>query len=309
MHADCWERKFATLCLQATASHYFIHWFDATKFCEQPDNVIFNRDTSLLDRGWEPRNKCIFQILQDCFAFKLSKVVFRKRVVRKRSSSYRTTATTTFQLTLYCEMKTQCISCDYIYNLHTFFLSTQYIFVEPSKCLGERRIFPEFPETCRKSFGEFCLQIFSHNDHENIFFSFANIGRHLLKANNVGRHFPRIFKDFVQIFKDFAQIFRDFARIFDKSNFWGCACTPCTPASYTTDSTRWILQLCTRISLAIRCLRGERIILFFCSTSDAIATAFPQVSPFKLMVFRLRPHSIPWDAKMKAGVFKCLHPE
>ena len=49
MHADCWERKFATLCLQATASHYFIHWFDATKFCEQPDNVIFNRDTSLLD--------------------------------------------------------------------------------------------------------------------------------------------------------------------------------------------------------------------------------------------------------------------
>ena len=43
------ENGNSPLCLQATASHYFIHWFDATKFCEQPDNVIFNRNTSLLD--------------------------------------------------------------------------------------------------------------------------------------------------------------------------------------------------------------------------------------------------------------------
>ena len=28
---------------------YFIHWFDATNFCEQPNDVIFNRDTSLFD--------------------------------------------------------------------------------------------------------------------------------------------------------------------------------------------------------------------------------------------------------------------
>jgi len=29
----------------------------------------------------------------------------------------------------------------------------------------------------------------------------------------------------------------DFARIFDKLNFWGCTCTPCTPAPYTTASS------------------------------------------------------------------------
>jgi len=45
----CRERKFATLCLQATVSHYFIHWFDATSFCEQPNDVIFKGDTSLFD--------------------------------------------------------------------------------------------------------------------------------------------------------------------------------------------------------------------------------------------------------------------
>jgi len=43
------ERQFATLRLQATASHYFIHWFDATNFSEQPNDVIFNGDTSLFD--------------------------------------------------------------------------------------------------------------------------------------------------------------------------------------------------------------------------------------------------------------------
>ena len=46
-----WERKFATLCLQATASHYFTHWFDATNFCEQPNDVIFNGDDRLLGKN------------------------------------------------------------------------------------------------------------------------------------------------------------------------------------------------------------------------------------------------------------------
>jgi len=45
----CWEQKFAILCLEATASHYFIHWFDATNFCKQPNDVICNGDTSLFD--------------------------------------------------------------------------------------------------------------------------------------------------------------------------------------------------------------------------------------------------------------------
>jgi len=41
--------EIAILCLQATASHYCIHWFDATNFCEQTNDVIFNGDTSLFD--------------------------------------------------------------------------------------------------------------------------------------------------------------------------------------------------------------------------------------------------------------------
>jgi len=47
MHA--WERKFAILYLEIKASHYFIHWFDVTNFCEQPNDAIFNGDTSLFD--------------------------------------------------------------------------------------------------------------------------------------------------------------------------------------------------------------------------------------------------------------------
>jgi len=33
----------------------------------------------------------------------------------------------------------------------------------------------------------------------------------------------------------FGRIFGGFALIFDKSKFERCACTPCIPASYTTD--------------------------------------------------------------------------
>ena len=40
--------------------------------------------------------------------------------------------------------------------------------------------------------------------------------------------------DFAKIFTHFVRISTDFARILAKSNFWGCACTPWTPTSYTT---------------------------------------------------------------------------
>jgi len=40
--------NFLALCIQTKASHYFIHWFDTTNFCEtqqKPNDVIFNGDT------------------------------------------------------------------------------------------------------------------------------------------------------------------------------------------------------------------------------------------------------------------------
>jgi len=45
---ECMLRtKIRYLCQQT--SHCFIHWFDATNFCEQPNDVIFNGDTSLFE--------------------------------------------------------------------------------------------------------------------------------------------------------------------------------------------------------------------------------------------------------------------
>jgi len=41
--------EIAILCLQTKASHYFIDWFDATNFCEQSNDVIFNGDTLSFD--------------------------------------------------------------------------------------------------------------------------------------------------------------------------------------------------------------------------------------------------------------------
>ena len=41
----------------------------------------------------------------------------------------------------------------------------------------------------------------------------------------------------------FSHIFRDFVRIFTRSKFLGCACTPCTPASYTTVEACLLLYL------------------------------------------------------------------
>jgi len=70
-----------------------------------------------------------------------------------------------------------------------------------SKFLGLRRIFAQIsPNLPKKLLCTFCLQIFSNTDHEDfllcdfqkkrflICFS-ANVGRHVLKSNNVGRPF------------------------------------------------------------------------------------------------------------------------
>jgi len=104
------------------------------------------------------------------------------------------------------------------------------------------RIFPNLPEglLC-----DFCLQIFFHEDHEDLFFydmqknglSFVflqMLGAIFCSQTTLGAIFARIGRDFAQIFRALAQILRDFSQILDTSKLTGCACTPCTPASYTT---------------------------------------------------------------------------
>jgi len=90
------------------------------------------------------------------------------------------------------------------------------------------RISRNLPE---KLFCDLCLQIFSNEDHEDLFWCDLQKKVFICYCANVGRHFAKIFMDFSQIFRYFAQIFKDFSRIFDKPKFWGFACSP---ASYTT---------------------------------------------------------------------------
>jgi len=55
---------------------------------------------------------------------------------------------------------------------------------------------------------------------------------------------------------DFDQIFRDVIRISTNQNFWGCACTPCTPASYTTAIGKSTLGPCLEKILPAPMFRG-----------------------------------------------------
>jgi len=72
----------------------------------------------------------------------------------------------------------------------------------------------------------------------------VNVRRHLLKRSSVGRHFlPRfsgILPRFLGILPRFSGILREFS---SNQNFWGCACTPCTPTSYTTGIGRVRLSI------------------------------------------------------------------
>jgi len=98
--------------------------------------------------------------------------------------------------------------------------------------LGVQRISARTsPNLLEKFLCKFCSQqIFSHNDHKELFLNrppnkvfmcfSANLGRYFLIQATLGAFFTRIF--------------RDFAQIFIKSNFLGCACTPYTPTSNNT---------------------------------------------------------------------------
>jgi len=52
-----------------------------------------------------------------------------------------------------------------------------------------------------------------------------------LNQSTLGAILARIFREFAQIFPGFTDLFPGFS---PNKTFWGSACTPCTPASYTT---------------------------------------------------------------------------
>jgi len=124
--------------------------------------------------------------------------------------------------------------------------------VGASKCLGVRRIFAQislnFPEKSSKkrdSISSHVGRIFKNQTAlqasflpkfpPNLPFPLTCLKRtkNMTSKKSTYSNFANLFTNFAGISTDFAQILSDFARIFTKSKFWGCGCTPCTPASYT----------------------------------------------------------------------------
>ena len=80
----------------------------------------------------------------------------------------------------------------------------------------------------------------------------------------LGAIFAQIFRDFAKVFTDFTQIYTNFARIFKDfpgfSTYWnfrGCAFTPCTLASYTTDAAIQLLLIAVS-NVVLYCVKEER---------------------------------------------------
>ena len=114
---------------------------------------------------------------------------------------------------------------------------------------GSKGFSPVFPQTCSKKFGPRFVRIFSISDDLGFWAPFFQIKEHWAPFlsnqsqlstifDGIFREFAQIFKDFTKVFTDFGQILMGFARILPRfspnQNFWGCVCTPCGFASFTT---------------------------------------------------------------------------
>jgi len=94
---------------------------------------------------------------------------------------------------------------------------------------GVRRILPEFPQTCPKSFlGNFCLQIFSHKYHEDLIWCniqnrsscvfMQTLGIIIWNQTTLGTIFTQIFR---ASFLPGYSFCKAFAKIFSKSKLLG----------------------------------------------------------------------------------------
>jgi len=96
--------------------------------------------------------------------------------------------------------------------------------------LGLRKMFarisPNLPE---KFLCDFCLQIFSNKDHEDLFGVTSKKRFSCAFLQTLGAIFFK--ESWAPFLLGVSGILSKFST---KQNFWGCVCTPCTPASHTT---------------------------------------------------------------------------
>jgi len=148
------------------------------------------------------------------------------------------------------------------------------------KFLGVQRIFTQiFPNLPKKFLCNFCRPFFSVTFQKMVFTCFpANVGRQFFE---VKQRWAPFLPKFLVFFLDILGVLFGFSGILPKfsenQNFWGCTCTPCTPASYTTNTD--YLQLRLQLLQKIESLQSRRCPAFVrCQFSEAAAFAFQTFS-------------------------------
>ena len=85
--------------------------------------------------------------------------------------------------------------------------------VGTGKFLEFEGFLPAFSQTCPKSFGRLCLQIFSLKDHEDFFWDDLRKKVFMCFSANVGRHFIKSIKVRAQFLPGFSESLPRFSRI------------------------------------------------------------------------------------------------
>jgi len=100
--------------------------------------------------------------------------------------------------------------------------------VGAGKLCGCKEFLPEFSQTCpKRSLCEFCLQLFSHKDQEDLFWCDLQKKVFLCFSASVGRHFFNVGHHFCPEFQGFCSDFR-------KIKTFGGALTPLPPTPLTS---------------------------------------------------------------------------
>ena len=114
---------------------------------------------------------------------------------------------------------------------------------------GAKDFCPNFPKLVRKNVSPLfvhCMNTVFQMTFKKT--SSCHFGRHCLKSKQNGAqikapflHFQGVCRDFQKVCEGFHRFCPDFHGFSDvlpgflpNQNVWGCACTPCTPASHTT---------------------------------------------------------------------------
>jgi len=127
---------------------------------------------------------------------------------------------------------------------------------------GAKDFCPNFSKLAQKLLCNFCrpFLVWPFKKWSSLVF-LQTLGENFLKLSNVGRHFyPNFQGFFLEIWGfclDFQGFCPNFRRFSTNQLFWGCTCTPCTPASYTT------VQKCNLWMVCSSCHPHYTLKLFF----------------------------------------------